>query len=232
MGTVTKGRPSGIVSSKSVKSRQNQKEIRKETAALDDDQETEMQHRNTNNDDDDPDDEDDEDEAPKKRKQMATPVFADADAMKEQLKDALIKHVYNVTDFYKTTGPWQAVARSNVFEITTLIVITMNSVWLAVDTDHNDAPVLLKAGTVFQVVEHFFCVYFTFELVVRYMAFERTSRAFRDPNFVFDTLLCTMMVVENWVGTAVLLLFSTGAGSGILANGSVLRLFRMARLTR
>lgn len=163
--------------------------------------------------------------------QQQKTVFVDAAAMKEKVRQNLTKPKHTVLDYYKKTGPWQCIARSPFFEHLTLSVIAFNAIWIAVDTDHNDAEMLLDAHPVFQVAENMFCAFFSFEWFVRYMSFQRKRNGFKDAWFVFDTMLVTTMVLETWALNAVAL-FSTGGGGGGLGNASILRIARLLRLSR
>merc|ERR1719375_2216317 len=110
--------------------------------------------------------------------------FLDPDAIKQDVKKALMKtETYSVFNFYKKEGIWQQIAKHPVFENVTLGVIAANAVYIAVDTDWNkDEPMtptathsLNEAATFFVFMEHAFCVYFTGEWIVRFMAFEVKS---------------------------------------------------------
>mmetsp|Transcript_64219 Transcript_64219/g.206870 ORF Transcript_64219/g.206870 Transcript_64219/m.206870 type:complete len:587 (-) Transcript_64219:118-1878(-) len=170
-------------------------------------------------------------QSPFRRSSKTTPVFIDTEEMKDRIKQSLVSPSYNVTDFYHEEGLWQKIARHTAFEHTTLLVIMVNAVWIAVDTDYNKAPSLLEAEPLFQIVEHFFCVYFAFEWCVRFMAFKWKRDGLKDRWFVFDSCLVFMMVMETWVMLTVQILLGSG-GTGGLGNASILRLFRLMRLSR
>merc|ERR1719506_3671704 len=63
------------------------------------------------------------------------PVFADAEAMRAKVRQALIKPQYNVFDYYHRSGCLQAIAKSPIFENTTLLIILVNAIWISVDID-------------------------------------------------------------------------------------------------
>ena len=42
--------------------------------------------------------------------------------------------------------------------------------WIAIDTDFNKAAVLCEAPLLFQIVNNMFCLAFTIEIIVRFMA--------------------------------------------------------------
>merc|ERR1711870_66725 len=79
--------------------------------------------------------------------------------------------------------------------------------------------------------EHFFCVYFSFEWLARFMAFARKRDCLKDAWFVFDSALVSTMVLETWVLMVIMLAINSD-GSGSLGNPGFLRLFRLMRLSR
>eukprot|EP00931_Biecheleriopsis_adriatica_P088772 TRINITY_DN63010_c0_g1_i1.p1 TRINITY_DN63010_c0_g1~~TRINITY_DN63010_c0_g1_i1.p1 ORF type:complete len:633 (+),score=146.33 TRINITY_DN63010_c0_g1_i1:98-1996(+) len=159
--------------------------------------------------------------------------FLDAEEMKGKVREALSKPTYNVFDWYHETGCFQRLARCAFFEHVTLFVINVNAVWMAYDTNYNKASSLVKADLQFQIAENFFCLYFSFEWFIRFMAFKKKCNGLRDGWFVFDSLLVFMMVGETWVLSA-WLLFGPESGEGLEVKGntSILRLFRLLRLSR
>jgi len=134
-----------------------------------------------------------------------------------------------VADLYykKDNSPLVRLASSRRFEYTTLAVISMNGIWIGVDTDHNHDWTTWPQE-VLLVADNAFCVYFTMEVLVRFAAFERKINCMKDAWFRFDTVLVTLMVAETWV----MPLASGGGDSGGMGNLSILRLLRLLRLTR
>lgn len=128
---------------------------------------------------------------------------------------------------------WQTVARSSWFQNLTLVVIFLNTLWIAVDTDFNKATVLCNAPMIFQVVDNIFCCYFTFEITVRFMACAKKWDAFNDFSFVFDTFLVLLMIWETWIQVAIYRMYGNNDSfySG-MRSASVFRLFRVFRLLR
>jgi len=161
------------------------------------------------------------------------PVFADAEMMKEKVREQIMKKSYDVSDYYYKTGVAQYIARHHLFEEATLVIIALNAIWISIDTDYNHETLLVNADWGFQAVENMFCAYFTFELVTRFASFEKKTNCMRDLWFIFDTLLVVMMVAETWVMSLVIVLSSgSSGGSSSLGNVSVLRIARLLRLTR
>eukprot|EP00421_Protoceratium_reticulatum_P005523 CAMPEP_0168360490 /NCGR_PEP_ID=MMETSP0228-20121227/2188_1 /TAXON_ID=133427 /ORGANISM="Protoceratium reticulatum, Strain CCCM 535 (=CCMP 1889)" /LENGTH=567 /DNA_ID=CAMNT_0008373159 /DNA_START=345 /DNA_END=2046 /DNA_ORIENTATION=+ len=58
---------------------------------------------------------------------------------------------------------------------------------------------LLKGPLGFFIAEFIFALYFTAELVIRFLAYKRTCYALKDFWFVFDSLLVCLMDIETWV---------------------------------
>merc|ERR1712061_870155 len=133
-------------------------------------------------------------------------------------------------DFYYKTGLFQLIGRHPVFENCTLAVIAFNALWMWVDTDSNKAVLLFHSTWWLQLMEHLFCLYFTFEWFVRFMAFKVKRNGLKDGWFVFDSCLVFMMVSETWA----LNLYMIILGGTVSLGGStgLLRLFRLLRLSR
>lgn len=157
-------------------------------------------------------------------------VFVDAAAMKEKVRQNLNRPVVRVTDLYKDFGIFQQIARSSWIANSSLVMITMNALWIAVDTDVNDAAILSEAHPAFQTAEHLFCAYFFLEWLVKFLALRRKRDLVKDSWFVFDTALVLMMVLETWVMTLIVAL--SGGNSGGLGNASIMRIARLFRLSR
>lgn len=160
------------------------------------------------------------------------PIFANADDMKERVRQQLTKTSYNVMDFYKKRGIAQQIARHQAFETITLLVIGLNALWIWIDTDYNDKDLITEAHPIFQVAEHSFCLYFFVEISLRFCAFKYKSNCLKDWWFIFDFFLVLVMVIETWVMTIVILATNSTSGSANLGDTSVLRIARLLRLMR
>merc|ERR1719487_1525861 len=132
----------------------------------------------------------------------------------------IMKKRYDVSDFYKDKGGAQWLARHQVFELTTLVVIGLNSIWIAIDTDYNHADLLVDADWGFQAVENAFCAYFFFEIVIRFIAFQFKRHCLQDMWFMFDSLLVIMMVLETWVVSALVAISVSSEGGQDDSGGS------------
>lgn len=164
-------------------------------------------------------------------------LFQSPAMLDDHMKSAVAGHlkgkqVYNVEDLYHTTGFWQALAKNRWFDNGTFAVILLNSIWLSIDTDHNDADILLNAHPVFFVAEQAFTFYFAFELLARFLAFEKKNSCLKDAWFMFDAVLALLMVLESWVLTIVMAVTTSSGASNNLGSTSVLKLAKMLRIIR
>eukprot|EP00929_Paragymnodinium_shiwhaense_P093347 TRINITY_DN53495_c0_g1_i2.p1 TRINITY_DN53495_c0_g1~~TRINITY_DN53495_c0_g1_i2.p1 ORF type:complete len:555 (+),score=108.73 TRINITY_DN53495_c0_g1_i2:87-1751(+) len=131
-----------------------------------------------------------------------------------------------MAQLYKET-PLGRFAKSPTFEYTTLSVISANAIWLGIDTDLNHATNFHDTHKGFIVVENLFCLYFAFELGVRFFARRIKASVIRDAWFVFDSLLAVLMVLETWIAP-----WAFGSGGTALDDLNALRLLRLLRLAR
>jgi len=152
--------------------------------------------------------------------------------MRAMEETCLDEEMYDVQNFYRTEGCAQAIARNDKFGHLTLFLIAINALYMGVDAQLNTADTLSEAEWQYQLAEHFFCAFFLFEWLVRFLAFRRKRDCLKDFWFKFDTALVMMMVGETWV---MLILFAIiGGTSGSVSIGPLrlLRLLRLARMTR
>lgn len=163
-----------------------------------------------------------------KLRRMKMPLYAHDE--EEDVK--LDEEAYDVMNFYKHHGIAQQIARSEIFERITLGVICINAIYIGVDADRNTAATLIDSIWPYQLCDHLFCIYFVFELAVRFAAFESKRNSLRDVWFIFDSVLVAMMVFETWLLSIILLI--AGGGGGSLQTGPLrlLRLLRLSRLVR
>jgi hypothetical protein len=162
-------------------------------------------------------------------------LFPDADALKTKLREALVQPNRGITHFYHKAGFCQSLAKRSEFEIGTLLVICVNAVWLSIDIDYNKETTLQTQSLIFVLAEYFFCVFFTVELFVRFMAVESKVTVFKDRWFAFDLGLVSCSIFESIV-MPIVVQFSTvdtlPGNSGLLRVVRLLRLTRMGRLAR
>lgn len=150
----------------------------------------------------------------------------------QQLKKMLTEEEYNVEDLYKVTGPWQEIARNSTFQMFMFAVIVLNALWIGISTDYNKADLLTDAPWWIQIGENVFCAIFFFEIVVRFMSFERKCDAFSDGWFCFDFTLVSLMVWETWLEVAIVALMQSSSGGDDASSAMIFRIFRVSRLTR
>lgn len=162
------------------------------------------------------------------------PLFVDAEDAKKKIQKTLANNDEKTTlELYKTEGWAQRIARSLVFENLTLVVIGLNSVWIAVDVDHNPAEHIWEADWYFILVENLFCTFFVAEVAVRFAAYARKRDCLTDAWFVFDGSLVFLMVMESWVSPILYAMFKFELqGGGLLAILRLIRLARVARMAR
>ncbi|KAF4674957.1 hypothetical protein FOL46_003403 [Perkinsus olseni] len=120
-------------------------------------------------------------------------------------------------------------ASDSRFQNWALVVIVLNAVWIGIDEDHNYKGSGIPL-VVFDVGEHIFGFCFTFEILVRILAYRKKADFFNDKHLrlwnIFDLCLVVMMVIEIWV------LLILDADASTLGSLSVLRLLRLLRITR
>eukprot|EP00928_Gymnodinium_smaydae_P079458 TRINITY_DN63380_c0_g1_i1.p1 TRINITY_DN63380_c0_g1~~TRINITY_DN63380_c0_g1_i1.p1 ORF type:complete len:524 (+),score=124.64 TRINITY_DN63380_c0_g1_i1:153-1724(+) len=119
------------------------------------------------------------------------------------------------------------VATNRYFEHFTLVVILLNAVQIGIDADysarHGTAD-LYKGPIIFAIVENFFAVFFTLEIVIRTLGHKRWITCVTDLWYIFDFILVIFMIIETWV-----LPFLKNADMGPVG---ILRLLRLLRITR
>jgi len=178
-------------------------------------------------------------------------MFQDVNSMTEQTYKDIHEGEYDVTNFYHREGIVQAIARSSYFGTLTILLISLNTVWIGIEIDLNTKSNLNDAEWYFQAGEYFFCVFFLFEWSTRFFAFERKRNCCRDRWFLFDSFLVLIMLIETFVlphvldraeeddsspgtSTSPLPSASSGGDDGGSDVGqlAVLRMLRLLRLTR
>jgi len=158
--------------------------------------------------------------------------FSDTEAIKEKVRAAKFdksKPPYDVKDNYHETGVFQAIAKHEIFENTTLGVIVINALWISVDTDGNTANTMLTAELPYVVMDTLFFVYFSIEVITRFLAFKRKLDCLKDGWFKFDSVLVILYAFDPFT---IALMAHIQGGDGLNLPTSVLRLCRLARLSR
>ena len=128
------------------------------------------------------------------------------------------------------------IATSVTFQNITLVVVILNCLYIFPDADYNEASNLMDAQPIFIYSELFFAVFFTIEIVIRFLAFEDKRNTVKDFWFKCDFALAVMIYLEN----AVLIFFTEffgnerwfGTFSNLLRSVKLLKLFRAVRIAR
>jgi hypothetical protein len=160
----------------------------------------------------------------------SAPMIDTSTAHIKEIKSAIKKRdekpVYDVSQEYYDDGVFQAIARNARFEQITLLVVVLNGIWIAIDVDYNKGD----GAMIWTVADNLFCVYFTAELVIRFLAFKIKRHSLFNAWFVFDLVLVLMMVFETWAMPLYSAISGTAQGGG--GDAQVLRLLRLLRLSR
>lgn len=156
-------------------------------------------------------------------------IFAHGEDLKMQVRFDTCKPQYDVKNFYHRTGVCQYIARSSIFETLTLIMISINCIWIAIDIDMNHDPLFLDADPVFIIADMIFWLFFLSEWLIRFGAFSYKRDGLRDVWFLFDGGLAIMNTFDTWVLTA---LVALAVGVTPDSDWSFLRLIRIVRLVR
>eukprot|EP00931_Biecheleriopsis_adriatica_P043585 TRINITY_DN24913_c0_g1_i1.p1 TRINITY_DN24913_c0_g1~~TRINITY_DN24913_c0_g1_i1.p1 ORF type:complete len:623 (-),score=111.99 TRINITY_DN24913_c0_g1_i1:45-1865(-) len=162
----------------------------------------------------------------------ATHALDNIEEIKAQVSERKHTDRFKV-DPLRTSGLAQRIVRNGPFQNFILGTISFYSIWMAVDTDYNDASTLNEALPIFQVMEHLFCAIFTFEWLIKVAAYRHLRYALYDGWFLFDTVLVITGVAETWVLTIVFAVIGqkqTHVGGNY--SFRLLRLLRLSRLAR
>jgi len=162
------------------------------------------------------------------------PIFANVSDIKAAVRDKVMDNKYDVRNFYFQTGHAQAIARASAFETIVTILVALNAVWIAFEIDHNNANSLVDSPWWVIFADVFFCITFSSEILIRFLAFADKGNCLRDAWFVFDSVLVSLMVVETAI-VPLLFLFSgldISNGTGVLANTPALRVLRLMKVFR
>lgn len=137
-----------------------------------------------------------------------------------------------------SSSRWAELVRHPYFERMSLAMIYLNAVWIAIDIEFNKADMVLQAESPFLIMEIVFTLYFSGELFVRFMSYEKRRDALGDSWFIFDLLLVVMMLLETWLIPLTAFIIEGGFtarqddGSKISRSASVLRIARILRVFR
>lgn len=138
---------------------------------------------------------------------------------------------YRVEDLYEKVGCWQAIAKAKSFHVFMFAAISLNVLWVGISIDYNQADMLADAPWWIQVGENVFCIIFSVEIIVRFMAFKKKCDACTDEWFVFDFFLAALMVWATWLEGPVVRFLKNHVKDGN-SSSAVLRVFRLSRFAR
>jgi len=130
-------------------------------------------------------------------------------------------------DLYKDDGFAAALVQSESFRFLVGVMILANAIWVGIATDRS--PDSSNLPLAFKVLNSAFCLFFVFELVMRWLALEKKGHTARAPTFIFDTLVIAEMIWESWICP----LWYLWSGKQLnMINLSACRIIRVARLGR
>lgn len=155
-----------------------------------------------------------------------------ADDMRRKLRDCFKKDHTIEQDNLRSHGQsiCASVVRSSFFNTVVLVMIVLNSIWIAIDIDFNKHQNLFDAPFVFRFADNVFCGFFTFELIVRLGAMVRWEQIL-DGWFLFDSMLTIMMIWDTWVQAIIRLLGGQAYGAQV-RSFTILRILRILRVLR
>jgi len=142
------------------------------------------------------------------------------------------KSPYHVEDLYKKKGCCQALARSLRFFHLTMLMVCFDAVYVGFEADHNKSDILYESDPVFMIFSTIFTSFFSFELMIRFLAFRRKCNCLRDGWFKFDLMLVSLMLMDVGVVTLIHWSLQNNGGHSVEIPVQPLRLLRLAKLTR
>lgn len=119
------------------------------------------------------------------------------------------------------------------FQTMDMVMILVYAIWMGIDADWNSALLITDAHAIFQLADHFFCIYFVTELILRFFAYQGCRDRLRDAWFVFDAILVPLTIFDTWVMTILALATPVDQREATFVRRTeILRSFRILRLTR
>eukprot|EP00931_Biecheleriopsis_adriatica_P021530 TRINITY_DN14061_c0_g1_i1.p1 TRINITY_DN14061_c0_g1~~TRINITY_DN14061_c0_g1_i1.p1 ORF type:complete len:725 (+),score=173.71 TRINITY_DN14061_c0_g1_i1:44-2218(+) len=151
--------------------------------------------------------------------------------MKDRM-DKMFQDKYDSSIYFKRDSIFSRIALHPIFDQLSMVVIILNVLWIGVDTAINDADLLIEADPVVVAAENVFCIFFTFEFVVRLLAFEDKRYALKDRWLIFDGILVAFMVLETWMMYFIMLFGNMKVAVFDPSLIRLLRIFRISKVTR
>eukprot|EP00435_Cladocopium_sp_Y103_P051754 s280_g16.t1 len=138
----------------------------------------------------------------------ACPVLQEFDVQEiatEKDKKACKVNIGDDENIYGSSSTCAQIALHPHFQTMNMVMIIVYAIWMGIDADWNSALLITErraagqdANVVFQMADHFFCLYFAAELVLRYFAYQRCRDRAHDPWFVFDAILVPLTIFDTW----------------------------------
>eukprot|EP00929_Paragymnodinium_shiwhaense_P116350 TRINITY_DN8581_c0_g1_i1.p1 TRINITY_DN8581_c0_g1~~TRINITY_DN8581_c0_g1_i1.p1 ORF type:complete len:652 (-),score=123.46 TRINITY_DN8581_c0_g1_i1:269-2224(-) len=121
------------------------------------------------------------------------------------------------------------IAKHHYFDNLTMLFICINALAIGYDANYEAVfgkPKNLYEGPMYFIIaDNVFALYFSVEIIIRFVAYRRKCDCLHDAWFVFDSGLVILMVLETWLLPAM-------QGGIELPKMSMLRLARLGRLLR
>lgn len=140
------------------------------------------------------------------------------------------KHKVKV-NYHHTSGICVTIVESWQFYSISMLMISINAVYIGIDADWNDAETLYTATWGFQLCEQTFCTFFFTELMIRLGAFKNKLDFVKDKWVCLDIVTVTLVVAETWIYPNVLQTFTKNQTTGQIGGmGRMIRLVRLVRI--
>ncbi len=134
---------------------------------------------------------------------------------------------------YTSSSTCAQIALHPHFQTMDMVMILVYAIWMGIDAEWNSALLITDAHAIFQLADHFFCIYFVTELILRFFAYQNCRDRLRDPWFLFDALLVPLSIFDTWVMTVLALATPVDQREATFVRRTeILRSFRILRLTR
>ena len=172
----------------------------------------------------------DENATEKKLPEMRRSVFRSAEDVASSLRPILNGEEEKN---YTSGSTCAQIALHPHFQTMDMVMILVYAIWMGIDADWNSALLITDAHAIFQLADHFFCIYFVTELILRFFAYQGCRDRLRDAWFVFDAILVPLTIFDTWVMTILALATPVDQREATFVRRTeILRSFRILRLTR
>ncbi|CAK9023985.1 unnamed protein product [Durusdinium trenchii] len=145
-------------------------------------------------------------------------------------ESAFIGYGSDIDVITETPTTCERIVRHRWFERAAMLLTLSNVIYISIDVEFNYSGIVTRASPGFIVIDNMFCVLFLSELLIRFLAFRSCLVSLRDPAFLFDLILVSMMMLESWVMPLIDLI--SGDGSDLAETSSILRIARVMRILR